>query len=67
MRNTLAAMAHKSKLVQGNLKGLTVKYAVVMLKFILEDLERVKDQNLLVEDMHTAPPLPFTGEKTCDG
>ena len=65
MRNTLAEMAHKSKLVQGNLKGLTVKYAVVMLKFILEDLERVKDQDMLVEESKMTPALPFTGDKAC--
>ena len=50
MDNMLMSMAHKSRLIQRNLKGLPIKYAIQTLKYILEDLEKVHDQEMLVSE-----------------
>ena len=51
-------MAHKSKLIQRNLKGLPVKHAIQTLRYILEDLEKVKDQEVPTEKVKEQLTLP---------
>lgn len=67
MLEVLGLMAHKSKLVQRNLKGLPVKYAIQTLRYIIEDLEKCKDQEMLVGDVRKQLSFPINGEKKCDG